>query len=326
MVRNAMSFHGLGAVDAPDIEIDYYASPSSLRWSSASMKRMHDDLVNLDRDWHRALAALDPSLLVHPDLVRAAELLQSYPAPIIGEIALLLEVLGGNRPFDQNCISMLLFARDRCTGVAAGSAGIATTAGIVAGVMTAFPVDLGISAASLAAIATFFGVSAAVVGGLAGICAAIARGELPKKADYELMIGAAAVATGETPPSSSAVLSALDERLEADDTADKRQSTIELAKTASLRKREACRSRGGVFDPRVPGGCRLPDPKRVTDKLKSAGIDIDVPGGKSLLVPAGLAAVGVIGIALVIRLSRPRKNPRKPTRKPRPTKRRRRRH
>ncbi len=312
---DGLSFHGLGASDDPDVTIDYYASASQLHWRSNSVKTMHAKLKKMDADWHTALANLPLDMIPDEGLRVAARAFASYPLPVASEIAVALEVLWGNRPFDENCVSVLLFARDRLLGSAGAMAAAAGTAGLIAGVMVfVAPADLGISAASVGSIAGTLGAGSAVLAGLGGIIAALARGEAPRKGDLDLMMGGASAMTGTPKPGTGdqqAAIAALAERQDEENASD-RATALQSAKASSARKAEACRARGGVFDPKVPGGCRVIDQKRTTEKLRQAGVGV---GGTSLVVPVGLTALGVIGIYLLLPKKKPRTNPKRKRRR-----------
>lgn len=313
-----MSFHGLGALGAvgDDVEIDYYAAPAALRWRNNDWKRLHDKLVSLDGDWQRLVLSLSGAGIpgIPAELNNAITLFARYPMPVVAEIALFLEVIGGQRALDDSCVSLLRYADGRLTGAAGGMAALAATAGIIGGIAVVAPFDLGITATTAATIAGMSTVSAGALAALGRMASALADGTAPNKNDLALVVGGSAALVGGTPPSTAAQEAArasLATSLASEEDTF-REDAIERAKRKSLEKRRACAARGGVFDARAPGGCRVIDPKRTAEKLRQAGLDVK-SGQTNLLVPAGLAALGILGVWLISR-PKPRANP-KPKRR-----------
>lgn len=313
-----VSFQGLGAPSSSGLVIKYYAPSGSLRWRNAQWRQTYDDLRRLDQDWQnllRALASFDLSEL--PFLGTAdvkmiddgVEAFSSSPMPIVGELALLLQVIGAGRPLDASCVDTLVFAQERLIGVAGYFYAVSGFLGVAAGIASigTLGADLGVSAVGLLGASATSAFTATVALGLGGCAGDISKGKMPSKSNVKLITDGATTLAGNEPIDESdrnAARAAFSSTVEQRVADTKREDAITLAKRKSLAKKNACRARGGVFDPTAPDGCRVPSRRQIDktgEKINAAGGDVPPPKdskSSSAIVPVGLAALGVVGVWL----------------------------
>lgn len=261
------SIAGFGAVrpaDARTFTPDYYAANAQLAFSDGGLKKLHDDLKRTDTQWQRLLLGLleMPSgmlaMAAGPDARQLCAGLATYPLPIAADVAVVLEVVAGGRPLELagQALRLLRARAGAAAGIATGVATVTGAAAAVSAAASAGIVDAPITlptAATLGTVAAIATGIAALEGAIYALLDALINGELSED-NYRSLVRAGAAATGNS-VSDQQIAASADFFYGA--RAAKMATARDAAKAKAKAKSDACKRRGGRFDPTAPNSCRV---------------------------------------------------------------------
>jgi hypothetical protein len=199
----------LGAVSVRGITIDYYASPTSLKWTDRGMKSLHDKMVQVDIAFREYTKMIVGAIRPLVGLARLAGIkvtdkdlddMLSAPGPSAA-LGLILEVAFGGRKIDDAFMGVLRIL----SGFLIYNAGACAIIAAVCGAIGAAGVVAAGTGALLISAAAAFGVASVACGIAGSVLKSLSNGEMPSRADFGAMMKSSAQVAGEPVPTEAQI-------------------------------------------------------------------------------------------------------------------------